>query len=144
MTILRKRENFRTAFDGFDPKKVAGYGEQKVQELLANPGIIRNQLKIRATIQNAQAFLAVQEEYGTFSDYMWDFVGGKPKVNTWKSMGEIPAQTPEAVSLSKDLVRRGFRFVGPTIVYAHLQAVGMVNDHTIDCFRYAACQADSI
>ncbi|HLE15319.1 MAG TPA: DNA-3-methyladenine glycosylase I [Anaerolineales bacterium] len=141
MTILRKRENFHAAFDGFDPLRVSGYGEQKVLELLANPGIIRNRRKIEATIQNARAFLELQEEFGSFSHYMWGFVEGKPLINAWKTMSEIPAQTPEAANLSKDLVRRGFRFVGPTICYAHMQAVGMVNDHTVDCFRYAACQA---
>lgn len=140
MTILRKRENFRSAFDGFDPQLVARYDEQKVLELLANPGIIRNRLKIEATIRNAKAFLDIQDEFGSFSEYMWGFTGGKPMVNSWSTLSEIPAQTPEAVILSKDLIRRGFRFVGPTIIYAHMQAVGMVNDHVVDCFRYLACQ----
>src|SRR3990172_1341092 len=117
MTILRKRANFHAAFDGFDPLRVSGYGEQKVLELLANPGIIRNRRKIEATIQNARAFLELQEEFGSFSHYMWGFVEGKPLINAWKTKSEIPAQTPEAANLSKDLVRRGFRFVGPTICY---------------------------
>ena len=135
-TILRKRENFRQAFDGFDPIKVAAYDEEKVSELLGNAGIIRNRLKIVATIGNAQAFLKVQGEFGSFDKYIWQFVGGKPIVNTWQSMSEIPAQTSEAALMSKDLVQRGFRFVGPTICYAHMQATGMVNDHVVDCFRY--------
>ncbi len=135
-TILRKRENYRLAFDNFEPLKVAAYGEEKVAELLANPGIIRNRLKIRAAITNAQAFLKVQEEFGSFDAYIWQFVGGKPLINAWKSIREIPAKTEEAERLSKDLIRRGFRFVGPTICYAHMQATGMVNDHTVNCFRY--------
>jgi DNA-3-methyladenine glycosylase I len=140
MTILRKRENFRTAFDNFEPQLVSGYDELKVQQLLSNPGIIRNRRKIEATIQNARVFLELQEEFGSFSEYMWGFVGGQPKVNAWSTLSEVPAQTPDAANLSKDLIRRGFRFVGPTIIYAHMQAVGMVNDHTVDCFRYGACQ----
>lgn len=136
MTILRKRENFRQAFDGFDPLKIASYGEEKAAELLANPGIIRNRLKVRAAVENARAFLKVQDEFGSFDAYLWGFVGGKPIVNRWTSMSEIPAQTGEAVQMSKDLVRRGFRFVGPTICYAHMQATGMVNDHVVSCFRY--------
>jgi DNA-3-methyladenine glycosylase I len=135
-TILRKRENYRQAFDHFDPQAVARYGEEKVAELLSNPGIVRNRLKIRATIQNARSFLKVQEEFGSFDAYVWQFVGGKPKKNAWNSLAEIPAQTVESVSMSKDLIRRGFRFVGPTICYAHMQATGMVNDHVVDCFRY--------
>jgi DNA-3-methyladenine glycosylase I len=136
MTILRKRENFRLAFDGFDPTKIAAYDEAKVAELLSNAGIIRNRLKIRAALDNARAFIKVQEEFGSFDRYIWQFVGGKPIENAWKSMSEIPAQTNEAVQMSKDLVQRGFRFVGPTICYAHMQATGMVNDHEVDCFRY--------
>ncbi len=138
--ILRKRENYRVAFDNFDPEIVARYDEKKMAELLTNPGIIRNRLKIVATIENARAFLKVQEEFGSFDRYIWGFVGGKPIVNAWKDLGEIPAQTKESQALSKDLIRRGFRFVGPTIVYAHMQATGMVNDHTVDCFRYAECK----
>ncbi len=136
ITILRKRDNYRLAFDGFDPRIVAGYGEQKVQELLANPGIIRNRRKIEAAIQNARAFLQVQSEFGSFDAYIWRFTGGQPKKNAWKTIAEIPAQTDESLAMSKDLAGRGFRFVGPTICYAHMQATGMVNDHTVDCFRY--------
>jgi len=136
MTILKKRENFRAAFDQFDPQTVARYDERKEAELLANPGIIRNRLKIEAAIQNARALLNVNEEFGSFDAYIWRFVGGRPKVNAWKTMQEIPAQTEEARTLSKDLLQRGFKFVGPTICYAHMQATGMVNDHTVDCFRY--------
>lgn len=141
MTILRKRENFRLVFDGFDPVMIAGYGEREVERLLADPGIIRNRRKIEAVIQNARAFLEVQSALGTFDAYIWRFVGGKPIVNSWKTITEVPAQTPQAIALSDDLKRRGFRFVGPTICYAHMQATGMVNDHTIDCFRYLECQA---
>jgi DNA-3-methyladenine glycosylase I len=135
-TILRKRSNYQRAFDGFDPQKIALYDENKVSELLANPGIIRNRLKINSAIRNAQAFLKVQQEFGSFDVYMWQFVGGKPIDNAWTSDQEIPAQTEISRKMSKDLIRRGFRFVGPTICYAHMQAVGMVNDHTTDCFRY--------
>ena len=134
--ILRKRQNYHQAFDNFDPVAVARYDDAKMAELLANPGIIRNRLKIAAAIQNACALLQVQDEFGSFDAYIWRFVGGKPKVNAWKMMNEIPAQTPESVAMSKDLIKRGFRFVGPTICYAHMQATGMVNDHTVDCFRY--------
>jgi DNA-3-methyladenine glycosylase I len=133
---LRKRENYRRAFDGFDPQVVARYDEGKVEALLADAGIIRNRLKVRSAVQNAQAFLRVQEEFGSFDAYIWQFVGGKPLINAWRRMSEIPAQTAESAAMSKDLVRRGFRFVGPTICYAHMQATGMVNDHTVDCFRY--------
>jgi len=140
-TILRKRENYRLAFDGFDPALVARYNENKVAELLTNPGIVRNRLKINSTIQNARSFLQVQEEYGSFSDYMWQFVDGRPRVNAWRTMSEIPAETDESRLLSKDLFKRGFRFVGPTIMYAHMQAVGMVNDHVVDCFRYSQLTA---
>jgi DNA-3-methyladenine glycosylase I len=135
-TILRKRENYAQAFDGFDPERIARYDEDRITALLANPGIVRNRRKIEATIQNARSFLAIQREYGTFDAYIWQFVGGKPLVNAWKTIGEIPAQTEESVAMSKDLLRRGFKFVGPTICYAHMQATGMVNDHTVDCFRY--------
>ena len=141
-TILRKRENYRLAFDNFDPTLVARYDEHKVAELLANPGIVRNRLKVASAIQNARSFLQVQEEFGSFAAYMWQFVGGQPRVNAWRSMAEIPAETPESRLLSKDLVKRGFRFVGPTIIYAHMQATGMVNDHVIDCFRYAELTAE--
>ncbi len=135
-TILRKRENFRRAFDDFDPRKVAGYDQKKIQSLLEDEGIIRNRRKIEAAIQNAKAFLAVQKEFGSFDAYIWQFVGGKPKVNTWKTDKEIPAKTSESDTLSKDLIERGFKFVGSSICYAMMQAIGMVNDHTVDCFRY--------
>ena len=140
MTILKKRENFRLAFDGFDPAIVSQYDQAKVEDLLTDAGIIRHRGKIEAAIQNAQAFLAVQSEFGSFDTYMWQFVGGKPKVNSWKTMQELPAKTDDSAAMSKDLLTRGFKFVGPTICYAHMQATGMVNDHTIDCFRYLECQ----
>ncbi len=136
ITILKRRENYRKAFDRFDPEKVARYGAKKVRQLLADSGIIRNRLKIESAIQNAKAFLKLQEEFESFDAYMWKFVGGKPKQNAWKTLKQIPAKTPESEAMSKDLIKRGFRFVGPTICYAHMQAVGMVNDHVIDCFRY--------
>lgn len=135
-TILRKRENFRRAFAGFDPVKVARFDGRTVRRLLQNSGIIRNRLKVNSAVQNAKAFLEVQREFGSFDSYIWTFVGGRPKVNHWNSMKDIPAATPESEAMSKDLVRRGFRFVGPTICYAHMQATGMVNDHVVSCFRY--------
>ena len=134
--ILQKRDAYRIAFDGFDPVKVAGYGDDKVAELLANPGIVRNRLKVTAAIGNARAFLDVQAEFGSFDAYIWRFVGGCPVRNAWQSLAEIPASTPTSETMSKELRRRGFRFVGPTICYAFMQATGMVNDHTTDCFRY--------
>ncbi len=136
LTVLKKRESYREAFAGFDPVKIARFDEATVAELLRNPGIIRNRLKVRSAIQNAQAFLTVQEEYGTFDAYLWRFVESTPTVNTWRSMAEIPAQTPASERMSKALKKRGFNFVGPTICYAFMQAVGLVNDHTVDCFRY--------
>lgn len=135
-TILRKRDNFRRAFDGFEPKKVARYDGMKVKQLIGDPGIIRNRLKIESAIKNAKAFLDVQEEFGSFDSYIWRFVGGRTKVNHWRTLREIPATTSESQAMSKDLLGRGFRFVGPTICYAHMQATGMVNDHLIECFRY--------
>ncbi len=138
ITILKKRDNYRRAFDGFDPRKIARYDGAKVRALLADPGIVRNRLKIAATIQNAKAFLAVQKEFGSFDAYVWQFVDGKPKQNRWKTIAEAPAKTPESDALSKDLLQRGFKFVGSTICYAFMQAVGMVNDHTVDCFRQSA------
>ncbi|MFA8433242.1 MAG: DNA-3-methyladenine glycosylase I [Marinifilaceae bacterium] len=135
-TILKKRENYRIAFDNFDPKKVAQYGEDKYEELLKNEGIIRNRLKIKSAITNAQQFLKIQEEFGSFDQYIWSFVNGNTIQNSWKSLRELPAETPESRNMSKDLKKRGFKFVGPTICYAFMQAVGMVNDHTVDCFRY--------
>ena len=135
-TILAKRENFRKAFDNFDPIIISRYTEEKVEELLQNAGIIRNRLKIQSTISNAVNFLDVQKEFGTFDRYIWQFTGGRTIVNTWKSMKEIPVSTSESDEMSKDLKKRGFKFVGTTICYAFMQAAGMVNDHTINCFRY--------
>jgi DNA-3-methyladenine glycosylase I len=135
-TILYKRENFRQAFDQFDPTIIASYDDQKIAELLSNPGIIRNRLKVQAAVTNARAFLKIQEQFGTFDRYIWQFVDGVPKKNTWKSVDEIPARTVESDAMSKDLIQRGFRFVGSTICYAHMQATGMVNDHLVDCYRY--------
>ncbi|MCI0387801.1 MAG: DNA-3-methyladenine glycosylase I [Acidobacteria bacterium] len=135
-TILKKRDNYRAAFDNFEVSAVASYKQPKVRQLLANPGIIRNRLKIEAAIQNARLFLAVQEEFGSFDAYVCDFVGGRPKQNKWRSSKEVPALTAEAEALSKDLRRRGFKFVGPTICYAFMQAVGLVNDHLVQCFRH--------
>lgn len=134
-TILKKRESYRAAFDGFDANKIAKYDTAKVKALLANPGIIRNKLKVAAAIQNAKAFLAVQKEFGSFDRYIWQFVGGKPLVNKRSALKDIPARTVAADAMSKDLLKRGFKFVGPTICYAFMQAVGMVNDHLNDCFR---------
>jgi len=135
-TILKKRENYRIAFDRFDAGKITRYNHRKVKQLLANPGIVRNRLKIAATIQNAKAFLAVQKEFGNFDDYLWQFVGGEPIRNARRSMNDIPVRTVEADAMSKDLTKRGFKFVGPTICYAFMQATGMVNDHLVDCFRH--------
>jgi DNA-3-methyladenine glycosylase I len=135
-TILRKRENYRQAFDHFDVDRIARYDEAKVAALLANQGIVRNRLKIAAAIQNAQAVQQLREECGSLAEPMWQFVGGKPLKNAWQAMGDIPAQTPESQAMSRSLSKRGFKFVGPTICYAFMQAVGMVNDHTVDCFRY--------
>ena len=136
-TILNKRPSYRRAFDNFDARKIARYGEGKVKELLTNAEIVRNQLKIRAAIQNANAFLAVQKEFGSFDAYIWSFVAGKPFRNQWNSPSQVPARSPASDAMSKDLKNRGFKFVGSTICYAFMQAVGMVNDHTIDCFRYS-------
>jgi DNA-3-methyladenine glycosylase I len=134
--ILKKRENYREAFDQFDAQKIARYTPAKLARLLANPGIIRNRLKIAAAVQNAKAFLAVQKEFGSFDRYIWRFVGGRPIVNTRRSMKDVPARTPESDAMSKDLKERGFKFVGSTICYAHMQATGMVNDHLVSCFRH--------
>lgn len=136
ITILRKRDSYRQAFDNFEAAKIAGYDERKIEALLANPGIIRNRRKVEAAVLNARAFLALQQEFGTFDTYIWQFVGGQPRQNSWRTLAEIPAQTPESEAMSKDLLKRGFKFVGPTICYAFMQATGMVNDHTVDCFRY--------
>ncbi len=134
--ILRKREGYRRAFDHFNPKKISRYSESDVSRLLANPEIIRNRLKVNAIITNARAFLHVQREFGSFDRYIWQFVGGRPIQNSWKKMAEIPSSTPESEAMSGDLKKRGFKFVGTTICYAFMQAVGMVNDHVVSCFRY--------
>ncbi len=136
ITILKKRENYRRAFDNFDARKVARYNSRKIQKLLADSGIVRNRLKIASAVGNAKALLAAQKEFGSFDDYIWRFTGGKPICNHWTSLKEIPASTPASDAMSQDLIKRGFRFVGSTICYAFMQAVGMVNDHTVDCFRY--------
>jgi len=135
-TILNKRENYRRAFDQFDPCRVAQYQAKKIRALLADAGIVRNKLKIAAAVENAKAFLRVQQEFGTFDRYIWQFVGGKPRINKWRSLRQVPARTPESDAMSKDLQRRGFKFVGSTICYAFMQAVGLVNDHLVDCIRY--------
>ena len=135
-TILKKRENYRIAFDEFDAEAIAAYGDEKVKALLADPGIVRNKLKVAATIKNARGFLDVRAEFGSFDAYIWSFVEGEPRKNAWRALKEIPAKTPESEAMSKDLLKRGFKFVGPTICYAFMQAVGMVNDHTVNCFRY--------
>ena len=135
-TILRKRENYRRAFVGFDPGKVSSYDQKKVRDLLNDKGIVRNRLKIESAIRNAKALRKVQREFGSFDAYIWQFVGGKTKVNRWRTLKQIPATTLESDVMSKDMLRRGFRFVGPTICYAFMQATGMVNDHIVDCFRY--------
>jgi DNA-3-methyladenine glycosylase I len=136
-TILRKRENYRAAFEHFEPRRVARYDRRKIQSLLRDDGIIRNRLKIASAVQNAKAFLQVQDKFGSFDRYIWQFVGGKPKVNAWSSARKVPARTAESDAMSKDLKKRGFNFVGSTICYAFMQAVGMVNDHAVECFRYS-------
>lgn len=136
-TILKKRESYRSAFDDFDPQRVAGYGRRKVQSLMRDPGIIRNRLKIASAVQNAKSFLKVQKEFGSFDRYLWRFVGGKPRINARRSPQQVPARTAESDALSKELRQRGFTFVGSTICYAFMQAVGMVNDHVVECFRYS-------
>ncbi len=141
LTVLKKRENYRKAFDKFDPHKIARYSDAKVKELLNNPGIIRNKLKVDASINNAKAFLAVQKEFGSFDKYIWQFVNYKPRINAWKTLQELPAKTKESDAMSIDMKKRGFKFVGSTICYAHMQATGMVNDHTINCFRYKESRA---
>jgi DNA-3-methyladenine glycosylase I len=139
-TILRKREAYRKAFDRFDPRKVARYDDARIQKLLANDGIVRNRLKIAASVRNAAAFLAVQKEFGSFDTYIWSFVGGKPRQNRLRSTADLAARTAESDAMSKDLIRRGFIFVGSTICYAFMQATGMVNDHLVTCFRYKEVQ----
>ena len=140
-TILRKRDGYRRAFADFAPEKVARFTPRRIEKLVTDPSIVRNRLKIESTVSNARAFLAVQDEFGSFSDYIWDFVGGKPMQNRWKRDGDIPATSPESDALSKDLKKRVFRFVGSTIVYAHMQATGLVNDHVTGCFRHKPCAA---
>jgi DNA-3-methyladenine glycosylase I len=135
-TILNKRENYRKAFDGFDPARVARYDRRKVQQLLRDPGIVRNKLKVASAVENAKLFLSVQKDFGSFDQYIWQFIGGKPQINARKSLRQVPARTAASDAMSKDLKRRGFRFVGSTICYAFMQAVGMVNDHLVDCIRY--------
>lgn len=137
-TILKKREGYRKNFADFDPAKVTRFTEKKIEKILQDPGIIRNKLKVHAAVNNAKRFLEVQKEFGSFDSYIWGFVGGKPIVNKWKTSGQIAPTTPESDTLSKDLIKRGFKFVGSTVVYAHMQACGLVNDHLVDCFRYKA------
>jgi DNA-3-methyladenine glycosylase I len=136
ITILRKQENYWQAFDQFDPEKIARYDEAKIAELLQNPGIVRNRLKVNSAVKNARGYLQIQEEHGSFSDFLWQFVDGKPIQNKWLTLSEVPAETKESQAMSKALKQQGFTFVGPTIVYAFMQAVGMVNDHVVSCFRY--------
>lgn len=136
-TILKKRDNYRRAFDDFDPVKVARYETEKIEALLSDPGIVRNRLKVMAAVENARALLKVQEEFGSFDSYIWHFVDGLLIRNYWKKIGDIPGSSPESERMSKELIKRGFRFVGPTICYAFMQAIGMVNDHTVDCYRHA-------
>jgi DNA-3-methyladenine glycosylase I len=138
--VLRKREGYRRAFAGFDPEKVARFTAARIDRLVADPAIVRNRMKIEAAVNNARAFLAVQDEFGSFDAYGWQFVGGRPRVNRWRRTGEIPATSPESDAFSKDLKRRGFTFVGSTVIYAHMQAVGMVNDHLVGCFRHRECE----
>ncbi|MFW6182691.1 MAG: DNA-3-methyladenine glycosylase I [Chloroflexota bacterium] len=139
-TILNKREGYRQAFDNFDPQKIAAYDEAKIAALLQNPGIVRNRLKVRSAVQNAQAFLDVQEEFGSFDAYIWRFVDGRPIQNRWRELSQVPAETDESRAMSKALKKRGFNFVGPTIMYAYMQAVGLVNDHLVSCFRHDEVQ----
>lgn len=139
-TILNRREGYRKAFAGFDPAKVARFDARKIAALLKDPGIIRNRLKVAAAVNNARLFLGVQKEFGTFAGYIWSFVGGKPKVNRWTSLSQLPATSVESDALSADLKKRGFKFVGSTIIYAHMQATGLVNDHLTTCFRHKACR----
>jgi DNA-3-methyladenine glycosylase I len=142
-TILRKRENYRAAFDGFDPKKIARYNQQRLESLMRNEGIVRNRLKISSVVKNAEVFLQVQKEFGSFDRYVWQFVGGKPRVNALNGLNQIQSRTAESDAMSKDLKKRGFTFVGSTICYAFMQAVGMINDHMVTCFRYREVQGVS-
>ncbi|TKD72542.1 DNA-3-methyladenine glycosylase I [Pseudalkalibacillus hwajinpoensis] len=143
ITILKRRENYREAFDEFNVEQVASYDEDKIQKLLSNEGIIRNKLKVRGTVKNAKAFIAIRKEFGSFSTYIWAFTEGKPIVNHWESSDEVPAETDLSKKISKDMKKRNFTFVGPVIIYSFMQAVGMVNDHTTDCFRHPEIQGDS-
>ena len=140
--VLKKREGYRRAFNKFDPEKVARYSERQIRKLISDPEIIRNRMKIEAAVRNAGAFLKIREEFGTFDSYCWRFVNGRPRLNRWKATRQIPAISPESEAFSKDLKRRGFSFVGPTVIYAYMQAVGMVNDHLVDCFRYREIRQD--
>lgn len=142
LTVLRKRENYRALYEGFDVVKVAAFDETKVLELLGDAGIIRNRKKIEASINNGRCFLEIQQEYGSFDTYIWGFTGGKPVVNAWKLLSELPAKTGLSDAIAKDLKGRGFKFLGSTIIYAHLQAIGIINDHLVDCFRYNCCEAN--
>lgn len=136
ITILRKRENYRAAFDGFDPVRIAAYDENRIESLLGNPGIVRNRLKLHAAVTNARKYLEVQDEFGSFAGFLWQFVEGRPRQNVWRSLGEVPSSTTESDAMSRELKKRGFKFVGTTICYALMQAIGMVNDHLSDCFRH--------
>ena len=140
--VLKKREGYRRAFDDFDPEKVARFADPRIEKLVVNPEIIRNRMKIKAAVRNAREFLKIQEEFGSFDSYCWRFVAGRPKLNRWKTMRQIPPTSPESDTFSKDLKQRGFSFVGSTVMYAHMQAVGMVNDHLVDCFRYREIRQD--
>src|SRR5438067_1573522 len=144
ITILKKRQNYRRAFNNFDPAKVARYDARKIGKLLGDPGIVRNKLKIQSAVQNAKAFLAIQKEFGTFDRYIWQFVSGQPMQNHWKTLKQIPARTPVSDRMSRDLLKHGFKFVGSTICYAFMQAVGLVNDHTIDCFRFSTAAGGNL
>jgi len=141
--VLKKRESFRSAFDGFDPERISNFSPSKIQSLLKDPAIIRNRLKVESTVSNAARFLDVQEQFGSFDSYIWNFTGGRTVVNSWRNMSEIPANTPISDAMSRDLKKKGFKFVGSTICYAFMQAAGMVNDHTVDCFRYKELVASS-
>ena len=141
ITVLRKRENYRTALSGFSAEKIARYTPSKIEKLLQNPGLIRNRLKLESTVRNAKAYLKIQQQHGTFSDYIWQFVEGEPIQNRWKKMSQVPASTQESDAMSKALKKAGFNFVGSTICYAYMQSMGMVNDHLVDCFRYQECKS---
>jgi DNA-3-methyladenine glycosylase I len=143
ITVLRKRENYRAAFDDFDPARIAVYDANKIESLLQNPGIVRNRLKVQSTVINAQNFLQIQREFGSFASFIWQFVGGRPRQNCWQSLADVPSSTPESDAMSRELKRRGFKFIGTTICYAFMQATGMVNDHTEQCFRHKEVTASN-